>query len=612
MSQHIPVSIALIDFSHMLTVNFKAMANDAGPNAAGQVTLDQLAAMRSASEHTIICLDSPPYWRKTVYPDYKKGRERESEYGAILKWTLERIEADGYNIAAAPTEEADDVMATLARIYSEEYGCGDVRIVGADKDALQCVSDRVRCFVPKGRGEFDIRGPEWLKKELDVTPEDFPLLLAIMGDASDNIPGIKGLGKGHGAKLINIYRTPEGMAKGLVAAQEDASLNDKKLSAVWERFAAGCAELPKWLKLTTLNTHAKLELHPLDYLKKLPVQKLVEDDDIERDAIQGEFDPIDVSEADWDRVAEETAAREREELAKALPVEPRIGVDPQAAEKLKQAAAERDKLAAMNTNAPKTPERVAVTQERIESGNAAERERTNRHGVVTPDPAVMDVPPKASALPATQQPPAAQPASAPAAAPAAEVVPPTRGPRKGDEIPAPADLVRVAPPSWSLAVQPSSASEMLSIAKVLFNSRMYSQFGSERGVFSVMMLGRELGMGMAQALEAFHIVNDKPFMKATALQALASRDPDCVWIMITSSDGKHAVCKSQHRSAGLLEYTYTIERAALAKLTTGNNRHNWETKPQEMLEARAKSKASRLWYPSATFGMHSQEEALDD
>ena len=120
-------------------------------------------------------------------------------------------------------------------------------------------------------------------------------------------------------------------------------------------------------------------------------------------------------------------------------------------------------------------------------------------------------------------------------------------------------------------------------------------------------------IGMAAAVEGFHIVQGRPFAKAVMLKALAEKDPNCEWIMITSADATQATIKTKHRQIPeVLEYQYTIERARAAGYLTGNNRANWETKPQEMLEARATSKAVRRWYPGATFGMHSVEEAHDD
>lgn len=168
---------------------------------------------------------------------------------------------------------------------------------------------------------------------------------------------------------------------------------------------------------------------------------------------------------------------------------------------------------------------------------------------------------------------------------------------------------RPAPPSWALALQPATANEALHIAKVLFNSRHYSQYGSERGVYSVIMLGRELGVGLAAALQGFHIVNDKPFPSAHLLRSLAERDPNCEWIMCTHADDKSATWVTKHRKIPEpMSYTYTRERAEQAGMFTGKNAHNWKTKTQEMLEKTSGAKGVRRWYPGATMGLHIPEE----
>jgi 5'-3' exonuclease len=650
-------STALVDFSHMLTVAFKVLSADAKRSAA-QVGVDttnmvigQLNAIRSASDHVVVCLDSPPYWRKKLYPEYKgKRAEREPEFAAILNSALERIEKDGYQIARAKECEADDVIATLACIYSEQYGCSDVRIVGADKDALQCVSDSVRLFVPKERGEFDIRGPDWLLKEFAVAPKDFALLLAIMGDTSDNIPGIKGLGKGHGAKLIELYKNPAGMAVGLTAAVNDARLNGKELSAVWKRFAAGMAELPKWWKLTTLDTNCVLDKHPLKYLEKLPMQPLVENEI--SDADDSGFGPEDFGgsdEPDWERIERETAERERAELAKALPVdkvehiasrhptvpresiqemvdaqarraEPRIGKDPNADKVLREAASELERMKNDARARIASGETDPVTGKVKGFSRLDERDKLDRHGQPRPDPTVMDAPvPKASTTvqaapsqPVTSSSPVDSPAAASAPTSsngaASQVVPNTQGPQTEKLA-----VVPFAAPSWELATQPRSPSEMAIVAARFYNSRFYGAHGNADGTFAVIALGRELGLGAAASVEGFHIVNQRPFAKAVMLKALAERDPNCEWLMVTSADDKQCTIETKHRKIDkVLSYTYTIQRAEQAGYLSGKNRENWITKTQEMLESRATSKAVRRWYPGATFGMHSVEESGDD
>lgn len=184
-------------------------------------------------------------------------------------------------------------------------------------------------------------------------------------------------------------------------------------------------------------------------------------------------------------------------------------------------------------------------------------------------------------------------------------------PRKGEEIES-IVVARPDAPSWALTLQPATANEALQIAKVLFNSRYFSQFGSERGLYAIIMQGRELGLGLMASLNAFHIVKDRPYPKATTLKALAERNPNCEWLMVTDADAGSCTIKTKHKKAGELVYTYTIQRARDAGYLNGGNARNWTSQPQNMLEARATSHAVRRWYPASILGLLSAEEASDE
>jgi 5'-3' exonuclease len=693
-----PQIIGLSDFSHGLTVAFKARANDSAPNDAGQAFLNQLSEFRQMCVGTVVlCVDSGPYRRTVEYPQYKKGREREPEYAAIYRWTIERAALDGYQIASSPGEEGDDIVATLVTAY-EAAGFDDIRVFTHDKDASQIISERTRVFVPKGRGEFEIRNPSWVKQKFGVEPSQMALFQGICGDPGDAIPGVKGIGAVGAAKLINAYGTVAKMAEAAVGAIDAAKMTDKPAPAFWRNFVIGIPELPKWVALTTLRRDAPLEKPPLAYLERLEVKPLVQvepsdaddsgfelvDDNVldtidakledineltpeeleEERRLMAERDAIDAIIAKHPTVPRESAEAMVKMTRSTLPASgtaarptldaPIIGKDPKADEFLKRSAADRQvaaaralspielqaeqellgrqRLAAMNTNDPKTPERVAATAARIEAGNAAEAERFAkdfaRGGRGGPADTASPKEPVSGAASPTPQAAASADPKAPSGAPAApapsvqasagsaqssgvgEVVPKTQGPAKAD--PERLAMTVVPPPSWELATQPRSPSEMAIVAARFFNSRFYSAHGNVDGTFAVIALGRELGLGAAASVEGFHIVNQRPFAKAVMLKALAERDPNCNWLMVTSADDKHATIKTVHKLAGPLEYTYTIERAVQAGYLTGKNAENWRTKTQEMLEARATSKAVRRWYPGATFGMHSMEEAGDD
>lgn len=281
-----PESIALVDVSYLFAKSWHGMGRDAHPGEAAQATLDAIAAVRESVEHTILCLDAPPYWRKELYPQYKAQRERPSDEEIAQKqWLLERIEKDGYSIARVKGFEADDLCATLAKHYGE--WCRDVRIVSADKDCAQCVSTYIRMFVPAvGSRPEEVRGMKEVKEKFGVWPWHIPIYLALCGDKSDNIPGVPKVGGVTAAKMIaECCETADvitGLGNGI---GKHAALGDK-CPAVWRNLASVYQHLPLWLKLTTLRTDVPIDHEAL--LVRREVKPLVVDEDIERAAIAEE------------------------------------------------------------------------------------------------------------------------------------------------------------------------------------------------------------------------------------------------------------------------------------------------------------------------------------
>jgi 5'-3' exonuclease len=266
-----PRSIALVDLSYMFKRAWHGQARDAAPGAAAQATLDQLAAVRESVEHVIICCDSPPYRRKAIDPQYKAQREKPAdEELSQKKWLMDRIERDGYQIARAKGYEADDVIATLCVAYDQL--CDDIRIVASDKDMAQLVRDHVRMYVP-GVGErpAEVRGPREIREKFGVDPHDMGLWLALVGDSSDNIPGVPGIGPKKATELIANCVNITGIAEALA----DSS-GDPKRGKMWDALAAHWEQLQKSIQLTRLEYDAPVDAAAL--LERREAQKLVEDD----------------------------------------------------------------------------------------------------------------------------------------------------------------------------------------------------------------------------------------------------------------------------------------------------------------------------------------------
>ncbi len=143
--------------------------------------------------------------RHEEYPEYKAQREEmPDELSEQLAIIVDLLEAFGVRVEAWPGYEADDVIGTLAR-KAEKSGI-DVKIVSSDKDLFQLLSDRVHMIRPgKGTSLADEIDPRYLEERFGLRAEQMVDLLAIMGDSSDNIPGVRGIGEKTALKLLHEF-----------------------------------------------------------------------------------------------------------------------------------------------------------------------------------------------------------------------------------------------------------------------------------------------------------------------------------------------------------------------------------------------------------------------
>jgi DNA polymerase-1 len=149
-------------------------------------------------------------FRTGLYKEYKANRpEMPESLAAQIPRIFQVLEAMSIRTFAVPGFEADDVIATISKRFEQEM---PVRIVSSDKDLLQVVSDRIRLLRP-GKGglleeEFDtVR----LHETYGLTPEQFIDFQALMGDATDNVPGVPGVGEKTALKLIKDYGSLDGV-----------------------------------------------------------------------------------------------------------------------------------------------------------------------------------------------------------------------------------------------------------------------------------------------------------------------------------------------------------------------------------------------------------------
>ena len=152
-----------------------------------------------------------PTFRHEDYKDYKAGRKKMPDeligQFSLVRELLDKMAIDIFELDGF---EADDLIGTLS-VFAEEQGL-EVFIVTGDRDALQLATDNVKVVInKKGMSEKEIYDRKRIIEELGVTPMEFIDVKGLMGDASDNIPGVPGVGEKTAYKLIKEYKSIENL-----------------------------------------------------------------------------------------------------------------------------------------------------------------------------------------------------------------------------------------------------------------------------------------------------------------------------------------------------------------------------------------------------------------
>jgi DNA polymerase I len=165
-------------------------------------------------------------FRHVAYAPYKATRDKTpDELVAMFPALRSLVEAFNLPILEIPGYEADDVIATVAIAAAAEGH--EVFIVTGDKDFLQIVSPRIKLYnILKQNVDVEIEGEDAAAKKFGVTPDKVIDVLALMGDSSDNVPGVPGIGPKTATELIQKFGTVEALYDRL-AEVERAPLREK-------------------------------------------------------------------------------------------------------------------------------------------------------------------------------------------------------------------------------------------------------------------------------------------------------------------------------------------------------------------------------------------------
>jgi len=169
-------------------------------------------------------------FRNALWPGYKTGAGIDPALFAQFHPLEEALVAMGVATWPMVELEADDALASAARIASEDPSVQKVCIWTPDKDLAQCVAgDRV---VQVDRKTKKIRNAEAVKEKFGVEPRLIPDYLALVGDAADGYPGIAGIGAVGAAQLLNRYGAIEEFPPTLLGDRLEAALLFKRLATL--------------------------------------------------------------------------------------------------------------------------------------------------------------------------------------------------------------------------------------------------------------------------------------------------------------------------------------------------------------------------------------------
>ena len=214
------------------------VAPDGTPVNAIRGYLDMTARLLTMyrPSRLVACLDGDwrPSWRVELFPDYKANRLEEDGEGEEepdllspqIPILLDVLDAFGIPIVGADDFEADDVMATYA--LQEP---GPIRIVTGDRDLFQLVNDDPDVqviYLAKGISQHDLVNRDWVSKKYDIPGDRYGLFATFRGDASDGLPGVKGIGEKGAALIARHYATAEEALAGAMAEHEHLSPNLRK------------------------------------------------------------------------------------------------------------------------------------------------------------------------------------------------------------------------------------------------------------------------------------------------------------------------------------------------------------------------------------------------
>lgn len=204
--------------------------------------------------HILVAFDAgKTTFRTEMYADYKAGRAKTpDEFREQFPFIRQMLDAMGVKHYELAQYEADDIIGTLDKMAERTDIPFDVTIVSGDKDLIQLTDENTVVEISKkGVAEFEEFTPAYLMEKMGITPTQFIDLKALMGDKSDNIPGVTKIGEKIGLKLLTEFGSLDGIYE---------NIDSMKASKMKENLIADKEQAFLSRTLATIDTNAPIEI----------------------------------------------------------------------------------------------------------------------------------------------------------------------------------------------------------------------------------------------------------------------------------------------------------------------------------------------------------------
>ena len=290
--------VILVDGNNLLFRSYYAtaytgntMKNSKGfPTNAiyGFINMINKIILEEKPEYIMIAFDKGKTFRHDKYESYKDGRSETPEELKMQFPVAKQIcEAMGIHYFEIDNYEADDIIGTFAKKVNENPEF-TATIISSDKDLLQLITDEVDVKLLKQTG-FIRMDRKLFKETYQVEPIGMIDLKALMGDASDNIPGVKGIGEKTAISLLSKYQTLDNLYNHIdeiSGKTKEKLLLDKENAYMSQDIATIYQDVPINTDLENIHYHGINALEYVNILEDLEFYSLIKKLDIDKDMLE--------------------------------------------------------------------------------------------------------------------------------------------------------------------------------------------------------------------------------------------------------------------------------------------------------------------------------------